>query len=734
MPSQTFSTPSLCALFRGFMGCAKTSSSLMATAGEYTLNVEADALTDLALTLNGEELPTPPLTGGKIAFSIPVTLKASNQLEVTPVGFVGSFATLEIVGNELPSGMNAAPVVADLALTAATSRRAASGVLSVIDADAGQNHTSDILNDARNGVVSLMGTVFSYTGHSGFKGQDSVSILTVDSGNPARGTVSSAVVNVTYNTAPILAASQSHRIPKGDESYTFRLDAATDTEGDELTYSLGSQPSQGTLDCGNQENAFECTFTPPENFDNSNISFSYKANDGELDSNTSNVTLRPVIAEEGIPIIQLAAGGNQSCVLFSDGGVRCWGRINFPDYSGDTAGFPLFYDRFDIGENFVKIALTADTYCGLTDSGNIRCWGNPRYIGFRDTTLQTTLTPSPGIDFGTSLKVVDIVSNSSSFCALFEDGRVRCWGANRDGQLGVNVPFVGGAGVKPSDTDFVKLSGRVAFLGGGSASTRFCVILEGGGVQCWGMPLFGNEPSESRDIYEPYPIPLGESTVQVEMGTYYSCALLASGKVKCWGRNFFGELGTARHRVSVGENELLVDAETVDFLGLRAKKIAVGERHACALLENATVYCWGHSEYFQLGWYFNPRGIGGRLPVTFLPPISFDEGIVDIVAADVHNCTLLAKGSVRCWGGTALGFVPRPLEDVQLDRFDFRDANIEKDFFIYPRVSFSSRSLAINEQLVVSAEESVFRGKAGSYLWDFGDGTTATGSRVSPSI
>src|SRR5439155_14063122 len=78
----------------------------------------------------------------------------------------------------------------------------------------------------------------------------------------------------------------------------------TDADGNPLTAVLvsGSLPAQGTLTL-NANGSF--TFTPALNF-NGPATFTYKANDGSLDSNTATVTITvtpindaPVAANDG---------------------------------------------------------------------------------------------------------------------------------------------------------------------------------------------------------------------------------------------------------------------------------------------------------------------------------------------------------------------------------------------------------------------------------------------------
>ena len=66
------------------------------------------------------------------------------------------------------------------------------------------------------------------------------------------------------------------------------------------------------------------------------------------------------------------------------------------------------------------------------------------------------------------------------------------------------------------------------------------------------------------------------------------------GTIVCWGKKFSGQLGNGTH------NE---EADTpVSVVGIgTATAIAAGGDTSCALLEDATVWCWGGNFSGQLG-------------------------------------------------------------------------------------------------------------------------------------
>jgi len=136
--------------------------------------------------------------------------------------------------------------------------------------------------------------------------------------------------------------------------------------------------------------------------------------------------------------------------------------------------------------------------------------------------------------------------------------------------------------------------------------------------------------------------------------------LLDNLTVKCWGYGAVGAIGsgsTASRGDNAGE---MGDALTpVDLgSGRTATMIAVGSNHSCALLDNATVKCWGRSNSGQLGYNDTvTRGDGAGEMGNALPAISFAAGrnATTIAAGANHTCALLDNAQVVCWGDNAYG-------------------------------------------------------------------------------
>ena len=164
----------------------------------------------------------------------------------------------------------------------------------------------------------------TYTPNSGFIGSDSftftVSDGTVDS-DPA--TISITVTKVNH---PPVADVQS--VTTDEDTPVAITLTATDPDGDPLTYIVVTSPANGTL----SGIAPELTYTPELNF-NGQDSFTFKANDGQADSNIATVSIKVN------PINDPPVADDQSVITTKDTPVDITLTAN--DVDGDSLTYSI---------------------------------------------------------------------------------------------------------------------------------------------------------------------------------------------------------------------------------------------------------------------------------------------------------------------------------------------------------------------------------------------------------
>lgn len=255
--------------------------------------------------------------------------------------------------------------------------------------------------------------------------------------------------------------------------------------------------------------------------------------------------------------------------------------------------------------------------------------------------------------------VLKLAAGDGAACAIMDNGTVRCWGKNDGGERGsakstddaatpVEVPGIVGA------VDIV--------MGGdsGSSGDIACVTAKDGVVSCWGgaqmLPLKDGKT-------EPRAVPELKGALSIALGGGTGYAVKPDGTVWGWGSPAFNSLADGSESGS--------DKPLTAIPGLSgAKQVAAGQNHACALLADGTVSCWGYVSKKQ-----KPTAVAGVSGATSIfadsqrdetCAITKDATLcwtdnseakareelksVSKLAGRNHKCALGADGSVTCWG------------------------------------------------------------------------------------
>ena len=243
---------------------------------------------------------------------------------------------------------------------------------------------------------------------------------------------------------------------------------------------------------------------------------------------------------------------------------------------------------------------------------------------------------------------VDEQRSSSSGWAWVEAGReVTCATSSTDATMECWGDMDGWEENRDTGTDHLgQIPWGVSWGSLDSGSCEFCGLSDAGEVTCWGCRV---------DLADDAPSGRFE---HIETSLWTACAAPASGPIQCWGTHWEGggepegwsppeapvlDISVAREHACA----LMPDGTLSCFGSLGAAPtgsytlIDGGEAHHCGLRVDGTVNCWGNDDFGQ---------ISGTPSGTF----------VDLTAGSYHTCAIDSFGEVTCWGYDEYGLLEAP--------------------------------------------------------------------------
>ncbi len=327
----------------------------------------------------------------------------------------------------------------------------------------------------------------------------------------------------------------------------------------------------------------------------------------------------------------ISAGNYFTCALLSDGSVSCWGGTYDGALGSNSTGVtpaPVV----GLSGGVLSLATASWSTCALLQGGSVECWGrnDSGELGNGTTTSSSTPTPVSNLTNATAVSAGDLCS-----CAIVADKTVRCWGYNADGELGNGTTSNSSVPVTVSN-----LTGATAIASGNSDQTGAftCAVLSTGGVKCWGYNAEGQLGNgTTTNSSAPVSVTgLASSATAIGAGGYHGCALLSSGALQCWGYSGYGELGNG----STTSSSVPVSVTG----GASWSAVAGGGFYTCGL-SAASAECWGDNSVSELG--------NGTSVATSSTPVlvsTTGAAVVSVAAGVYHACALLSDGTVECWG------------------------------------------------------------------------------------
>ena len=356
--------------------------------------------------------------------------------------------------------------------------------------------------------------------------------------------------------------------------------------------------------------------------------------------------------------LTMYASWRNTCAIRNDGDLYCWGRngngqLGIGNMGSQEDGH--WRDRptktNNLGSDAISVSLGEQHTCAVLDTGVLKCWGRNNHGqvgvgGGGDKDAPQT------VNVGSGRTTTSVYLGYHHTCAILDDQSVKCWGRNSNGELGVG-----------SSTSSFNTPQTINSLGTGRHAISLalgqgftCALLDDGSIKCWGADdegQRGDGGGSGSDISSPpssaISLPAGRTAKQISAGEFHVCALLDDASVVCWGKNAEGQLGDG----STTDRQAPVATSSFGS-GHSVAHLSAGYDHTCALLTDGGVRCWGSNNNGQLG--------DGTSTDRTTPPssdINLGSGYtaIGISSGGGHTCAMLNDGDMKCWGARGGGQV-----------------------------------------------------------------------------
>ena len=304
---------------------------------------------------------------------------------------------------------------------------------------------------------------------------------------------------------------------------------------------------------------------------------------------------------------------------------------------GSTSQRETPVDVKDLDGKAIKVSAGEYHTCALLNDGRVRCWGRNEE-GQLGIGRISTNEGAPQTVIGIDNNAIDIATGDRHSCALIQGGTMKCWGNNNLGQIGTGGSNTTG---RTSALDVIVLNEPVKFIAAGEEQT--CAINISGTALCWGSNRYGKfgagySGGSSRTPFLIESVSDFRNISLAKQGDF-ACGVTGSGHAYCWGNGSSGKLGNG----SSSNSNIPVKIENVE----NAKEISANGNHGCLVTESGAAKCWGNgTDRLGTGIVSNP------FPENVL---TLSEGVVSISTGIDHSCALMIQGKVKCWGSDKYG-------------------------------------------------------------------------------
>lgn len=408
--------------------------------------------------------------------------------------------------------------------------------------------------------------------------------------------------------------------------------------------------------------------------------------------------------------IHLASGENHTCGVTVEGVIYCWGSNSYGqlgDGTKDNRSTPVQVDDAMLTgfEKFRTVTASYEGTCTTTTAGRVYCFGsNWHYLsgnGSDAEILVPTLVDSSMLPSDERYR--EVYMHEGRTCAGSSGDELYCWGSPYDDtsfrdteafrpvEVGTSVlpfgqhwsavtQFSGAKGLVLRSSDGTgyafgrgspgtvagDVAPRVLDTSTMSGSTKFkmltlnrgaiCGINNDDILHCMG---YGAAVGQGGAIVEQPTMKAVDTSsmtgattfADVEMGEMVACGVATDGVGYCWGGISFSS-GLYNPVMGNGSAMMRYKPHPITVTGIPGaktfQKISVGQYHACGLMTDGEVYCWGNSLYSRLGH--------NSMDSVYTPAALNKTGMVgSTLFTDIHGdeetfCGITTDNITHCWG------------------------------------------------------------------------------------
>ena len=129
-------------------------------------------------------------------------------------------------------------------------------------------------------------------------------------------------------------------------------------------------------------------------------------------------------------------------------------------------------------------------------------------------------------------------------------------------------------------------------------------------------------------------LPEGKKASTVSVGDDHACSVMEDGTLYCWGGSWSwgDEYGSTPEQITLPS-------------GKSASKVVASKEYSCAIMDDGSLYCWGDNSVGQLG-----DGTWSDSSSLVQTDIPSGRTAIDVSGTYMTTCAVLDDGSVYCWG------------------------------------------------------------------------------------